>query len=333
MSTSTEIRRAIETLMIEHTAFASALGPLQRRIQDTFDGFLPCLETLIGPSRCGKTELVRLIAREYPESRQNGRRQVPVLVVYISSGTAPKDLPNAVIMALGLPKHTGSVSTINKHMYLQLELAGVRVIIFDEASHLVDVGAKMPPRAASDWFKDLQANTKDIGILLTGVPRLKRLLESNEQLRNRARKPIMLMPYRWDDAEQRKAFAGCVSAFLHEFQERGCGLDMPFNNFVRQCYAASAGHVGLLAKFFQEVASDLEGVTALTFDHCAHAVANLNLPGNGAIRPFSIETLDDIALMQVLASELDRYDLVLPPLTAHGELAQAKVNAMKMRAA
>lgn len=324
-----EIRKALETLIIEHTAFMDALKVLQRRVRDTFDGFLPCFEVLIGLSRCGKTEVLKAIARDYPEIQVGGRRQIPLLVVYITSGTTPKDLPLAVIKALGLPapRHSMKVGELNNYMLTQLRLANVQVILFDEASHLVDVGTRIPPRAASDWFKDLQANAKDIGIVLIGVPRLKRLPDSNEQLRNRSRRPITLMPYRWDDESQRKSFAGCVAAFLQEFLCRGCELGMPFNTFTHHCYAVSAGQVGLLANFFTELAIQLGDQRQLTCTLCADATANLNLPGNKMVRPFATDELSDIELMQVLVSELAIYDLILPSTSAEVELAQARVNA------
>ncbi len=37
----------------------------------------------------------------------------------------------------------------------QLRLAKTRVLIFEEASHLVEPGARGPPRAAGDWFKSV----------------------------------------------------------------------------------------------------------------------------------------------------------------------------------
>lgn len=328
------IRLSIETLIIEHTAFTDALALLRRRVKDTFAGFAPCFEILSGFSRCGKTEILKVLARDFPESSSNGRRLVPLLVVYVTSSTTPKDLPLAVIRALGLPtpKHSMKVGELNSYMHTQLRLAGVQVILFDEASHLVDVGTRIPPRAASDWFKDLQATSKTIGIVLTGVPRLRRLADSNEQLRNRMRRPITLMPYRWDDASQRQAFAGCVVAFLNEFRDRSCEPAMPINSFVRHCYAASAGQIGLLANFFLELAMLIDLPRQLDFDICSDAAASINLPGNKTVLPFASDTLEDGQLMQVLASEYAVYELVLPPITVEAELANGKLMAIPIRA-
>lgn len=327
--TGDAIRKSLDTLIINHSSFSAAFDALERSIRDTLNGFKPCFEMLTGFSRCGKTELLKLIAMPYPEVQIGGRRQVPLLVVYITSSTTPKDLPLAVIRALSLPtpRHSMKVGELNNYMHTQIRLAGVRVILFDEASHLVDVGVKIPPRAASDWFKDVQANAKDLGIVLSGVPRLLRLLDSNEQLRNRMRKPIRLMPYRWDDEEQRKSFAGCVSAFLNEFLTRGCSLGMAMNTFTKHCYAASAGQIGLLANFFHELAMLIDEPCLLDHELCLEAAANLNLPGNRTVFPFINAELDDIDLLRVLNSEYHLYNLSLSPLSVESELASAKVRA------
>ena len=327
MNKGGEIRIALKSLMIGHTAYSNVLQTLRRRVQETFDKFPPCFEMLIAPSRCGKTELLKVIANEFPPVNEVGRRQIPLLSVEISSGMGPKDLPTAVIRALGLPVPKGSnrAGELNTFMFHQLALAKVKVILFDEASHLVDVGTKIPPRAASDWFKAFQVSPNEIGVVMTGVPRLTRLLNFNEQLRNRSHKPLNLMPYRYDDREERKAFAGCVSAFLSEFRNRGCALGQPFDEFVRHAYAASAGHIGLLSRFFMEVATVIDAPCEITHAICAKACLELNLPGDGAVRPFTQSRLSDIDLMHILASELDRYDLMLAPFSVVSELAQVRV--------
>lgn len=185
------------------------------------------------------------------------------------------------------------------------------------------------PRAASDWFKDFQTGARDIGIVLSGVPRLKRLLDCNEQLRNRAHKPLYLMPYRYDEPDQRNAFAGCVAAFLEEFHSGGWVLQMTMNEFVRHTYVASAGHIGLLARFFSELSDQIEPDRPITREQCAAAFHDLNAPGDGHVKPFGSHAPNDIDLMSVLASELDRYDLPLPPSSISAELAQAKLSASK----
>jgi len=311
-----KIRKNIETLVFDHVTFVNAQSQIRRGVQDTMNGFIPCFEMLLAPSRCGKTEVLEAIAREYRSTIINGVRQFPVLLVYVQSGGGTRALDEAVIRALGVPvpKNVVGENGLKEFMLTQLRNAGVRVILFDEASHLVERGSRIVSEAASDWFKALHTKAANIGIVLSGVPRLKRLIDDNVQLRNRVSKPIQLPPYRYDDPKHRKAFASCVAAFLSEFEEEGCTLKMPHNDFVRNCYVASAGHIGLLADFFISLAKEITAPCDITFELCAQASASRNSPGNGHVKPFHHERIADHELMEVLSSELAKYNLVLKPL-------------------
>lgn len=313
---SKEIRKNIETMIFDHLTFVEAIDQLRMRVQDTIDGFNPCFEMLLGPSRCGKTEVLEALAREYPATRVNGMRKVPVLIVYVLSGGGTRALDEAVIRALGVPvpKNLPGENGLKDFMVTQLRAAKVRVILFDEASHVVEKGARIVSAAASDWFKVLHTKAVNIGIVMSGIPRLKRLIDENVQLRNRVSKPIILPPYRYDDPSHRKAFANCVSAFLAEFLDHGCTLEINFNDMVRHCYAVSAGHVGLLADFFSSLAKTVSAPCDITMQQCEQASKTRNLPGNGRVRPFHDDMINDDQLMEVLTSELDKYDLVLLPL-------------------
>ena len=279
-------------------------------------GFNPCFEVLLSPSRCGKTEVLEAIAREYPVTKIDGIRNTPVLIVYVPSGGGTRALDEAVIRALGVhpPKNVAGENGLKEFMFTQLKNANVRVILFDEASHLVEKGARIVSAAASDWFKVLHTKAVNIGVVMSGIPRLQRLIDANVQLRNRVSKPIVLPPYRYDDPEHRKAFTNCVAAFVAEFEERGCTLKVNFNDMVRHCYAASAGHVGLLADFFCALAQTVTAPCDITFELCEKASRTRNLPGNGNVQPFHDIKINDLQLMEVLSSELDQYGLVLLPL-------------------
>ena len=314
MTPAQSIRINIESLMIAHPTFVAARTRLQALLEDHRAGMGPGVEVLVGPSRSGKTALLKEILDLAPPRREAGRQIVPILYVPVSAGTAPKDLPLGVIEALGVPtpRERMRASELFGFMAAQLKLARVELTLFDEASHLVDVGSRTPPRLASDWFKDFYERTQ-ISFVLSGVYRLRKLIASNEQLRNRTRQPIDLMPYRWDFPNERRSFAGCVNAFMSVFEAEGYAfsLDMSADALYRQFYAASAGHLGLLANVFSELAKYVGESTEITVVELNKTIQHLNLPGNGVVRPFSGMSLKDEQLMQVLASEMSAYDVAL----------------------
>jgi hypothetical protein len=157
--------------------FVAHLSVLKRRIDDALAGFAPKIVRVPGPSGVGKSSLIATLSRDYPESRKDGRRHVPVLVVEVPQSATAKLLPKSVLRALGI-QVPGSMTAgaMFDLMVTQLRLADTRVVIFDEISHLVDEGSRVPPRAASDWLKTL-ADTLDMTLILFGIPRLERLFQ------------------------------------------------------------------------------------------------------------------------------------------------------------
>ncbi|ODV42736.1 hypothetical protein AWV79_24250 [Cupriavidus sp. UYMMa02A] len=205
--------------------------------------------------------------------------------------------------------------------------AGVRVILFDEANHLIDKGHRISARLVGDWFKDL-GDELNVTCVLAGIPKLAKLLDANEQLRNRAQRPIELWPYRWDKSADRLNFAGCARKFLECFTAEGYRVEPGWDALTRHLYLLSAGLIGLLAKFFAELAKRLNG-PAISLQQLRGAAEHLNLPGRREVSPFGDALPEDALLMRVLVSELAIGELVLPSDTADAELANRTARALK----
>jgi len=316
MKLSSSIRRNIDTLVIEHPAFLSARDLVLESVTDTINGLPAVIALLLGPTQAGKSKMLRTIAEAYPATRVDGRLQVPVLYISLPSGIAPKDLPLCVIEGMGhrLDRKRRSVAELFTLMCELLARASVKVILIDEANHLVDTGHRIPGRQVGDWFKDLNERT-NVTTVLAGIPRLEAILKGNEQLRSRALRAFRLMPYRWDRREERLNFAGCVGAFLDIFKEHGCHIDMTMDAFSRHAYLVSAGHVGLLARFFVELAKQLREPRSIELSALQAAAAKLNPPGGVTTPAFSGPPPADDLLMHVLSEALAENDLVLPPDT------------------
>lgn len=313
MKLSSTLRRNIDTLVIEHPAFLAVRVALLTLVTDAIDGLPAAIALLLGPTQAGKSRLLRTIAELFPPTRLEGRLVVPVLYVALPSGIAPKDLPLCIIQALGhrLDRKRRSVAELFNLMCELLAKASVKAILIDEASHLVDKGHRMPRRQVGDWFKDLNERT-NITTVLVGIPLLRVLLRGNEQLRARALRAVELMPYRWDKRDERMNFAGCVRAFLDVFEEAGCPIQITMDAFVRNAYLVSAGHVGLLARFFTELAKQLSEPSTIELPALQAAASKLNPPGGVTIAAFSGPPPSDDLLMRVLSEALAENDLVLP---------------------
>ncbi|MDY7786951.1 TniB family NTP-binding protein [Burkholderia ubonensis] len=281
MNQAQELRRNIESCELQHPAYKEKLDALKQSIDDARDGFASRIEWIVGPSRVGKSMLINSLARANAESKRDGCRHVPVLVVPMLPSVSPKLLPSSVLDALGMPLKGPSSGVLDAHMVKQLKNAGTRVLMFEEASHLVEPGARVPPRAAGDWFKWV-ADTLNMTIMLFGVPRLAKLFESNEQLRARASTRMEFRPYDFRSPSDQQAFASCVRTYGDLFREYGWPIELPLKLLVTQCYLLTGGLVGVLSKFMQELASQLryEAPRPLTIEDCRLAAGAIHAAGH-----------------------------------------------------
>ncbi len=324
MNTARELKRKIEECELQHPLFVDLHNVLDARIQDALQSDAARIEWVVGPSRVGKSMMINTLARSYPEEKVAGKRRVPVLVVPISPSISPKLLPASVLLALGLPLPArGMTSGIMGHRVRdQLRLANTRVVIFEEASHLVEPGARVAPRAAGDWFKSL-ADDLNMTLILFGVPRLEKLLESNEQLRFRASAKNELRPYDMGDQAHQQAFASCVRAYVDLFKGSGWPIDIPFKDIVLHCYLLSGGLIGIVSRFMQELASLMrrEPARPINLMDCRKAATNIEGVGHPKFSAFYEEEVSTVALHAVHALVLEINGMALPK---HREVRRMK---------
>lgn len=323
MTPGQQLRRAIEACELRHPKFQALASHLGRRIEDAKAGFDPRIEYVIGPSRVGKTALIKHFRRLHSETKVDGRRHVPVLFASVMPGTSWLMLPHGVIKALGVPQPRASTKsgTVTSYLRDQLRQAGTRSILFEEASHLVDQGSRVPPRAAGDWFKDL-SDESNVTLIMFGVPRLERLFRSNEQLEGRASAPLQFRPYDSRVDSEYEAFAVCVDAYAKIFDKHGFRIDFPLPDLVGECYLLSGGRVGILSKFMNELACGLayESPRAVSVEDCQAAVAIIGSGGHPDWPPFQGNAESPIALAAAHAYVLETNDMSVQLLGRSGEV-------------
>lgn len=315
MSTAYEVKKKIEALEIQHPLFADIYRELSERVQDALQGDAARIEWVVGPSRVGKSMLINTLSRSYPEKSVSGKRHVPVLVVPVSPNISPKLLPASVLLGLGLPVPPRSITSgvLGDRIRDQLRLANTRVVIFEEASHLVEPGARVAPRAAGDWFKSL-ADDLNMTLILFGVPRLEKLFASNEQLRFRASSKKEFRPYDMRDRTHQQAFASCVRAYADLFKYSGWPIDLAFKDLVLHCYLLSGGIIGVVSRFMQELASQLrrESMRPITLEDCRSVVKNIEGVNHPTFSAFYEKEVSAAALHAVHAHVLEMNGMAMP---------------------
>lgn len=299
MTSASVLRRDIERCELPHKAFQELISHLDRLIDDACEGYEARIEWVVGPSRVGKTMLIKALSRTHPEEKVGAKRKIPVLVVKVPSTISPKLLPVSVLRALGVavPARGASVGVMMERMFDQLRLAGTRVIIFEEASHIVEPGARVIPRTAGDWFKDV-ADELNLLLILVGVPRLERLFKSNEQLLYRASERLEFRPYDIRIKEEQAAFASCVRSYYDMFETRGWTFTFSFKLLAAHCYLLSGGLVGMLSRFMQQLAARAAVLESRTIDveDCRAAAQTMNDPLGSRVSAFQISNASLTAL-------------------------------------
>ena len=89
--------------------------------------------------------------------------------------------------------------------------------------------------------------------MLVGLPSLMGLFQANEQLADRARRPVEYYPYYWEGTDY-ISFRSALGSALDYLAEGGWDT-FEFNDrdFAERMYVATAGRYGLINKIFMEV--------------------------------------------------------------------------------
>lgn len=310
-----KIRESVSHTIIEHHRFEEIQSIVDEYIRDSFKELPANIVALVGPSRVGKSEVVSSVAKKYPPRIDKGLKEISVLVVKTPSPVNPLTLPHCVLTALGFNAKRGAENADT--MVKQLRLAKTKTIIFEEASHVVEVNARVIPRAAGDFFKGLAENL-GITVIFVGIPHLTMLLESNEQLGLRAHAPVVFLPYATHDEDYKK-FGRSVVSSLETFKDAGVTFSIGDGQIVENLYLCSGGLFGIVHKFFLELARVVESskLKTVTEDDCFKVVQKIGSAGHPKAIAFAGKPVSLSAMVLSHTTVLARYGLTpaAPPPT------------------
>lgn len=262
-------RDVVKTLRVEHDAYNEIMEELKAAYDDIgLSATDICLIVLGGP-RTGKSSLATDMLSEHVV-KQNAEKVVRNVVYAVAPKPATvKALLECFLKGLGDPHwNRGTVSNMTQRLYTLLKAAECRMIILDEFQHLCatdesdnpggerKAAARRPKRpsgdvqrqkATADWLKVL-LETTGLGFVAVGLPHAMSVIHTNRQLSGRFDPPLRLPVFDWCEDDSRAQFLGILRKFqkglkpfqFPQFDSQGMGLRM---------YLASAGRIGLLAKF------------------------------------------------------------------------------------
>ncbi|MCW3784704.1 ATP-binding protein [Defluviimonas salinarum] len=238
-------------LQIEHARFHTATTELRERIElarAAGGGIIP----LLGPTRCGKTDLITHLCGTLGVQVRGPNSMIQTCS--FASGIVPpkpndQDLYRAMLAALGYGYHKHEkIVGLRERLITKISDEGREVLFLDECSHCAEPGANLSARAATDHFKSL-VDASGIVLVLAGLPKLQKLLDGNEQLRDRAMRTVELNPYQWSVDSDREGFLGAIFPLMEAFCDAGHSLEIDEVDLARRLYGASGGRVGRAVEF------------------------------------------------------------------------------------
>jgi hypothetical protein len=316
MEHAVKLKEIIENLHLDHRKFNEASDLVCNRIEDGLETHTPKVSWFVAPSRWGKSHLIKRIRLRYPEQIVNGRRIVQVLPFKVLPSTSEKSLPESVLKALKVPYQATNVSatTLITKAQINLEMAQARVLVGDEAHHVVEAGSKVIPYDAADWFKNNDSDDRSLVLsqILLGMPRLKKLMDANIQLRMRSYAIATWMPYDPKLDADLKEFVAMVNTYMRAFIAQGWSFSVPLNVIGPNCYLHAAGLGGKLRDFMVELAGQVQrrGPCAIGMEDFRAVASSLESAGHPNYPAFAKELVTPVELNQAYHHVLVSNELV-----------------------
>ncbi|MQT24312.1 TniB family NTP-binding protein [Pseudomonas helleri] len=272
--------------LVGHARFNTVHGHLVEVLTRARAGD-PQILPIVGPTRVGKTCLLdNFRAMNSTSGTSRSREIISVVSPKHLTGRA---LPDACLTSIDMNpalfnNHVAAtdafIKAVNKH--------GARLIIFDETQHMLERGSSTTVRAAADFLKGL-FDQAQASIVLAGLPSLMGLFYANEQLADRARRPVEYFPYYWQGKDY-ISFRSALGSALDYLEDSGWDT-FEFNDrdFAQRMYVATAGRYGLINKIFIEVQALAGTVKIARYEAFARAFEQAVMNRLIEFNPFDVD--------------------------------------------
>ncbi len=155
----------------------------------------PDILAIVGETGVGKSTVLKRTSAEFPRIEHDDFTEIPIVYVEVPAKCTLGNLVGAILKAMGSPFWDRGRDMERTYQLLKLlRKCKVRVLVLDEANHTFDRGRARTHYLIGDWIKQLSDQSR-VHLVLAGIPSLRGLIETNEQLANRLAEEIVIEPF------------------------------------------------------------------------------------------------------------------------------------------
>ena len=205
---------------------------------------------LLGCAGVGKTETSVAWAAEYPQQQDAAGKIIkPVIRVTCPVEPNQRSITLSIIRGLqGRVLSKSNTADLLEQALKQLEIAGVRTIIFDEVQHIAENLSAVQMKKAVSFLQHILEEC-ELSIILVGLPTAQRLLTVEAAFQRRCLATELVYPYAWVSTAHRQDFAAGVALIADAYREQGWNTVLDASDTLKPLYAACMGRFGVLIDF------------------------------------------------------------------------------------
>lgn len=234
------------SVLINHPDFANAMRTIERQHNSVIkNGDFSTGTIIIGESGAGKTTVCKTYRDRFPVHEEPTRRHTRVVLVSVPSKPTVKSLATAILAAVKFVPISGSnAAKLTETILKQFEGCGVEVMFLDEFQHFLE-GNRNDLREVTNWLKGL-IDDLHTAVFLCGVPSLRRVLQTNKQLRRRFSRVTEMGAFNIQSSTEAARFVGILQALCRDMPLPT--VDFKDKEVATKIYFATSGLIDYMCK-------------------------------------------------------------------------------------
>ncbi len=277
----------LKHLTIKYPLMQSIHNCLYKCQLSTLYSDTPECMSILGPSRSGKSKLVKSYFKKFPDKRTPEGIIKKILYCTVPIPGVRGALGPAMLESLKDPFYKKKQLSADRNFRIieLIKKCKVELIIIDEIQHIVDRNNNRLLRESADWFKYILEQT-NVSFVFVGLKESKKIFWGNEQLRARVRNNFNTSAFTY--SKEYRAFLYSLDLSLSKMGLKISNLADP--DTAKRIYLASQGLIGNIMTLIKEAVfiTLQKNQSVLTFDNLFESYEN-KLTDIYSKNPFDIQ--------------------------------------------